>query len=156
LSGEAPPLLVGHAAWAGLARPPAGVVLAREEGRLDAAEYAALVRSVGLDRPVDDLPRMAAMLAASNLVVTARDGAGRLLGAARSVTDFAWCCYLSDLVVEKERQRGGLGRLLLAETKRAVGPGCMVLLLSTPSAMGYYPRLGMERMPNAFLIRRED
>lgn len=131
------------------------MALAREEGRLGAAEYAALVRSSGLDRPVDDLPRMAAMLAGSDLVVTARDGAGRLLGAARSVTDFAWCCYLSDLVVAKERQRGGLGRLLLAETKRAVGPGCMVLLLSTPSAMGYYPRLGMERVPNGFLVRRD-
>ena len=131
------------------------MVLAREEGRLDAAEYAALVRSAGLDRPVDDPPRMAAILAGSNLVVTARDGAGRLLGAARSVTDFAWCCYLSDLCVEKGRQRGGIGRLLLAETKRAVGPGCMVLLLSTPSAMGYYPRLGMERAPNAFLVRRD-
>ena len=130
------------------------MVLAREEGRLEAAEYAALVRSSGLERPVADLPRMAAMLAGSNLVVTARDDAGRLLGAARSVTDFAWCCYLSDLVVEKERQRGGIGRLLLAATKRAVGPGCMVLLLSTPSAMGYYPRLGMEAVPNAFLIRR--
>ncbi len=131
------------------------MVLAREEGRLDAPEYAALVRSSGLDRPVDDLPRMAALLAGSNLVVTARDGAGRLVGAARSVTDFAWCCYLSDLCVEKARQRGGLGRLLLAETKRAVGPGCMVLLLSTPSAMGYYPRLGLEPAPNGFLIRRD-
>ncbi len=131
------------------------MVLAREEGQLDAAEYAALVRSAGLDRPVDDPPRMAAILAGSNLVVTARDGAGRLLGAARSVTDFAWCCYLSDLCVEKGRQRGGIGRLLLAETKRVVGPGCMVLLLSTPSAMGYYPRLGMERVPNAFLVRRD-
>jgi hypothetical protein len=131
------------------------VVLAREEGRLDAAEYAALVRSSGLERPVDDVSRMAAMLAGSNLVVTARDGAGRLLGAARSVTDFAWCCYLSDLCVDDARQRGGMGRLLLAETKRVVGPRCMVLLLSTASAMGYYPRLGMESVPNGFLIRRD-
>ena len=57
--------------------------------------------------------------------------------------------------MERERQRGGIGRLLLAETKRIVGPGCMVLLLSTPSAASYYPRLGMERMPDAFLIRRD-
>ena len=150
-----PPIRAGHAAWAALASPPPGMSFAREESRLDPAEFTAVVRASGLVRPVDDAARMAAMLAGSNLVVTARDGAGRLLGAARSVTDFAWCCYLSDLVVEKDRQRGGLGRLLLAETKRAVGPGCMVLLLSTPSAMGYYPRLGMERMPNAFLIRRD-
>ena len=131
------------------------MVLAREDGRLDAAEYAALVRSSGLDRPVDDLPRIAAMLAGSDLVVTARDAAGRLLGAARSVTDFAWCCYLSDLCVEREQQRGGIGRLLLAETKRVVGPRCMVLLLSAPSAVGYYPRVGMEGVSNGFLIRRD-
>ncbi len=31
----------------------------------------------------------------------------------------------------------------------------MVLLLSTPSAMGYYPRLGLEPAPNGFLIRRD-
>ena len=89
MSDAPPPPLVGHAAWADLARPPADVALAREEGRLDAAEYAALVRSSGLDRPVDDLPRVAAVLAGSNLVVTARDKAGRMLGAARSATDFA-------------------------------------------------------------------
>lgn len=153
MSGPAP--LVGHAAWADLARPPAGVVLAREEGRLDAAEYTALVRASGLPRPVDDPPRMAAMLAGSDLVVTARDAAGRLLGAARSVTDFAFCCYLSDLCVDGARQRGGIGRALLAETKRVVGPRCMVLLLSVPSAMDYYPRLGIEGIPNAFLIRRD-
>jgi hypothetical protein len=48
-----------------------------------------------------------------------------------------------------------LGAVHPSETKRVVGPGCMVLLLSTPSAMGYYPRLGMERVPNGFLIRRD-
>ena len=84
-----------------------------------------------------------------------RDGAGRLLGAARGVTDSAWCCYLSDLCVDAARHRGGIGRALLAETKRAVGPRCMVLLVSVPSAVGYYARLGMEGVPDAFLIRRD-
>ena len=57
--------------------------------------------------------------------------------------------------MDEARQRGGPGRILLAGTKRVVGPGCMVLLLSTPSAMGCYPRLGMESVPNGFLIRRD-
>jgi hypothetical protein len=72
------------------------------------------------------------------------------------VTDFAWCCYLPDNCVDGARQRGGIGGLLLAETKRVVGPRCMLLLLSTPAAMGYYPRLGMENVPNGFLIRRDE
>lgn len=145
----------GHADWTALARPPDGVALAREEGRIDAAEYAALVRSSGLERPVDDLARMAAILAGSNLVVTARDGGGRLLGAARGITDFAWCCYLADLCVDRARQRGGLGRLLLAETKRLIGPGCMLVLLSTNEAMAYYPRIGLGPVRNGFRIPRD-
>jgi GNAT superfamily N-acetyltransferase len=150
-----PPVLSGHAAWAALALPPPGIALAREEGRLDPAEFSGVVRASGLGRPVDDPARMAAMLAGSGLVVTARDGAGRLAGVARSVTDFAYCCYLSDLCVDPEYQGRGVGRALIAETKRILGPGCMLLLLSAPDPMTWYPKLGMERVANGFIIRRD-
>ena len=149
------PILAGHAAWAALAVPPPGFVFAREEGRLDPAEFTAVVRASGLGRPVHDPARMAAMLRGSNLVVTARDAAGRLAGVARSVTDFAYCCYLSDLCVDPEYQGRGIGRGLIAETKRILGPGCMLLLLSAPDPMTWYPKLGMERVANGFIIRRD-
>jgi ribosomal protein S18 acetylase RimI-like enzyme len=149
------PLVTGHAAWVALAAPPPGISFAREEGRLDPAEYTAAVRASGLVRPVDDAARMAAMVAGSNLIVTARDEAGRLVGAARSVTDFAYGCYLSDLCVDPAGQGRGIGRGLIAETKRILGPGCMLLLLSAPDPMTWYPRLGMERVENGFIIRRD-
>src|SRR6476620_8223454 len=57
------PILAGHAAWAALAVPPPGLAFAREEGRLDPAEFTAVVRASGLGRPIDDAARMAAMLA---------------------------------------------------------------------------------------------
>ncbi len=129
------PLVTGHAAWVALAVPPAGIRFAREEGRLDPAEYTALVRASGLVRPVDDATRMAAMVAGSNLIVTARDKAGRLVGAARSFTDFAYGCYLSDLCVDPAAQGRGIGRALIAEVKRIVGPESMLLLLSAPRPM---------------------
>jgi GNAT superfamily N-acetyltransferase len=149
------PLLVGHAAWVALAVPPSGVAFAREEGRLDPAEFTAVVRASGLVRPVGDAARMAAMVAGANLIVTARDAAGRLVGVARSFTDFAYGCYLSDLCVDPVVQGRGVGRALIAETKRIIGPGCMLLLLSAPDPMSWYPKLGMEAVANGFIIRRD-
>jgi len=60
-----------------------------------------------------------------------------------------------DLCVDVAWQRRGVGRALVAATKRAIGPGCNVLLLSVPNAMTDYPQIGMERADNAFLIRRD-
>ncbi len=152
-----PELLVGHEPWAALAVPPPGIVFAREEGRLSAEEFIAVVRSSDLQRPVDDPARMAAMLANANLVVTARstEAPHRLIGVARSLTDFVYCCYLSDLCVDADWQGRGIGRALIAETKRILGPGTMLLLLSAPKPMTYYPRLGMEPVRNGFIIRRD-
>jgi hypothetical protein len=147
-------VLVGHEAWTRLASPPPpGVVFAREEGRLGAEAFIDLVRRSGLNRPIEEVARVEAMLAHANLLVTAREG--RLIGLARSLTDFAYCCYLSDLCVGAAWQGKGVGRALVAETKRLVGPGAMVLLLSAPGAMKYYPRIGMERVANGFIIRRD-
>jgi ribosomal protein S18 acetylase RimI-like enzyme len=92
------------------------------------------------------------MVQHANLWVTARDG-GKLVGVARSLTDFTYCCYLSDLAVDKEYQRQGVGRALLAKTREAVGDS-MVLLLSAPKAMAYYPHIGMPKAENAFIFPR--
>ena len=136
---------------------PAGIVTAREEGRLSVEEFCGVVHNSGLNRPVDDVARMTLMLANSNLVITARDSGagGRLIGVSRCVTDFAFCCYLSDLCVEVGWQGHGVGRALVAATKRAVGPECNLLLLSAPRAMTFYPRIAMDRAENAFVIRRD-
>lgn len=149
------PVLKGHAAWVALAPAPEGVTFAREEGRLAVEEFQSVIRRSDLNRPVDDVPRLTAMLAHANLLVTARDGSGHLVGLARSLTDFAYCCYLSDLCVDEAWQGRGIGRALVAETKRIVGPSSMVLLLSAPKPMAYYPRIGMEPVQNGFIIRRE-
>jgi GNAT superfamily N-acetyltransferase len=130
------------------------IVYAREDN-LGADEYIAVVKSSGLNRPVDDRARVERMLAQANLIVTARED-GRLVGLARSLTDFCFCCYLSDLAVDKDCQGKGIGKRLIEETRReAGGPLTTTLLLSAPTAMTFYQGMKMPHADNCFLYRRE-
>ena len=104
-------------------------------------------------RPVDDPECIAGMVKNSNLVVTAwADNA--LVGVARSVTDYCYCCYLSDLAVDRAYQRKGIGRELIARTQAELGPHCKIILLSAPAAVDYYPHVGMDRHPQAWVLPR--
>ncbi|WP_035692402.1 GNAT family N-acetyltransferase [Azospirillum halopraeferens] len=104
-------------------------------------------------RPVADRPRMEGMLRGASLIVTARAG-GTLVGVARSVSDFAYCCYLSDLAVDRAVQGRGIGRELIRRTRDAVGPGVTCLLLSAPKAVTFYEAAGLERHSDCFLFTR--
>ncbi len=126
----------------------------RGDVRPDAAAVISLYDSSGIRRPTGDAPRIRAMLEHANLIITAWDG-DLLVGLARSLTDFCYCCYLSDLAVRKDYQRQGIGRELVRLTRQRIGAGSMLLLLSAPSAMEYYPKIGFERAENAFMIGRE-
>lgn len=134
-------------------------ILYAREPILDVAEFRrVLVESgLGATRPIDDEPRLKAMLSNANLVVTARlDEADRpLVGVARCITDFSWCCYLTELAVSASARGLGVGKDLLSETRRQLGPHVSLILASVPEAVGFYERIGMPRMPNAFWYRRE-
>jgi len=109
----------------------------------------------GLKRPTHDAARIAMMYANSSLVVTAWDG-DKLVGVARSLTDFCYACYLSDLAVCSEYQKMGIGKKLVTLTKETIGPKSMLLLLSAQPAMNYYPKIGMQTVTNGFIINREE
>lgn len=125
----------------------------REEGAaLDLAEVLEVYRSSGLGerRPVADTQRMADMVRNANLVVTCRiDGA--LVGIARSVSDFSYVTYLSDIAVSAAHQRSGIGRALI-EATREEAPTAKIVLLSAPAATGYYPHIGFTRHDSAWLL----
>ena len=105
-------------------------------------------------RPVEDAVCIAGMVANGNLTVTAWNG-DALVGIARSVTDFYYCCYLSDLAVDRDYQRQGIGRELIARTQAELGQRCTIILLSAPKAVDYYPRIGLERHPQAWVLERK-
>jgi GNAT superfamily N-acetyltransferase len=105
-------------------------------------------------RPVDDPDTIAGMLANADLTVTAWDG-DTLVGVARSVTDYTYCCYLSDLAVDEAYQRRGIGVELIARTQEQLGPRCKIILLSAPAAVDYYPRIGLIQHPSAWTLDRD-
>jgi ribosomal protein S18 acetylase RimI-like enzyme len=125
------------------------------EPGLSVAEFVDVLErsSLAERRPVSDLKRIGTMLENADIIVTARAG-GVLVGVARSVTDFSFCCYLSDLAVDRQWQGRGIGTALMARTRSAAtegfGDGVRCILLSAPAAIGFYEKVGLERHPNCF------
>ena len=119
----------------------------------DADKIIDLYKSSGMPRPVNDKARIAKMYENSNLVVSAWDG-DLLVGISRCLTDFCWSCYLADLSVKHEYKHKGIGKKLIDLTKEKIGEQTMLLLLSVPTAMEYYPKVGFKKVENGFLIDR--
>lgn len=127
------------------------------EPDLSAEEFRAVLiaSTLGERRPVDDLPRLDGMLRQADVIITARDDR-RLVGVSRAITDFAYCCYLSDLAVDVAYQRRGIGRRLIAETHRHAGGDLVTLnLIAAPAAEQYYPRIGMQQRPSCWTLSRK-
>lgn len=125
----------------------------RENGPdLDLDEVLRVYRESGLGerRPVDETERMAAMVRNANLVVTARAD-GELVGIARSVSDFAYVTYLSDIAVVRAHQRSGIGRELIDATRKEA-PQAKIVLLSAPAAAAYYPHIGFAAHNSAWVL----
>ena len=126
-------------------------------GELDVDQVIELYRAstLGDRRPVDDRARMAAMIKNANLIITAWDGV-LLVGISRSLSDFSYITYLSDLAVRVSHQRSGIGKELIRQTQRAAGPQARLLLLAAPGAAEYYPHVGFTHMPRAWIMGPDD
>jgi predicted N-acetyltransferase YhbS len=107
--------------------------------------------SLGARRPVDDRERMRLMLANANLTVTAWDG-DLMVGISRSMTDFVYATYLSDLAVRESHQKLGIGKELIRRTQAECGPNTTIILLSAPAAVNYYPHVGFAQHPSAWIL----
>jgi predicted N-acetyltransferase YhbS len=121
---------------------------------LDLDEAIELYRAstLGERRPVDDRDCMQQMLNEANLTITAWEDK-QLVGISRSLTDWCYCCYLSDLAVRASHQHGGIGKELIRRTQAELGPKATLILLAAPAAREYYPRIGMEQHPSAWILR---
>ncbi|MCA9235745.1 MAG: GNAT family N-acetyltransferase [Planctomycetales bacterium] len=133
----------------------AEIVYALHDQLVPAEFIDVLVRSgLAARRPVDDPATIAGMLDGANVLVTARTAAGLLIGVSRAITDFSYCTYLSDLAVDSEFQRRGIGRELIRRTHEAAGVSTTLILLSAPQAQAYYPHIGMRRHDSCWLRDR--
>ncbi|MFE0654238.1 GNAT family N-acetyltransferase [Streptomyces sp. NPDC059534] len=125
----------------------------RENGPdLDLGDVLRVYRESGLGerRPIEETERMAAMVRNANLVVTCRVD-GELVGIARSISDFSYVTYLSDIAVVRDHQRSGIGRELIDATRKEA-PQAKIVLLSAPAAAEYYPHIGFTAHQSAWVL----
>ena len=111
--------------------------------------------TLGERRPIDDREIMANMLRHANLVVTAWEEE-LLVGIGRTLTDFSYVGYLADLAVRGSHQRQGIGVELIRQTRERLGPRSMLVLLSAPRAVGYYPKIGFSKHDSAWTLRADE
>ncbi len=109
--------------------------------------------TLGQRRPVNDRARMEQMVRNANLVITAWDG-DLLVGISRSLSDFSYATYLSDLAVRESHQRQGIGKELIRRTREASAPAT-IILLAAPAAEPYYPHIGFTHHPQAWRLLGE-
>ena len=131
-------------------------IVYRDDAPLSVEAAVSLYRrsTLGERRPVDRPDVFADMLKHASLTVTAWHGA-RLVGIARSLTDFGYVAYLADLAVDADYQRQGIGKQLVEETRQRLGATCMLVLLAAPKANDYYPKLGFEHNPRAWMLKQQ-
>jgi len=122
------------------------------EKNLDVEEFkSVLIRStLGERRPVDNHGRMTRMINNANLIIAARES-GLLVGVARSLTDFSFCTYMSDLAVDVKYQKAGIGKELIRRTKLET-PDAKLILLAAPAARQYYLKIGMPNFEYCFIL----
>ncbi|MFD0674922.1 GNAT family N-acetyltransferase [Cohnella sp. GCM10027633] len=124
------------------------------DDKVEPQELSEVFRRSGIKRPHEDLARMRTMIDNADVIVSARSE-GRLVGIARAITDYAYCCYLSDLAVDAEFQKKRIGDRLVAALREHLGDEVSLVLLSAPGAVDFYPKIGFEKSDRAFVIPRK-
>lgn len=126
------------------------------ENNLSPVEFRELLikSTLGERRPINDFERIKAMIKNADLIITARDK-NKLVGVARSITDFAYCTYLSDLAVDDVYQKQGIGKELIKLTKKET-PTATIILLAAPKAVDYYPHIGMRKHNACYFSKNDD
>ena len=125
--------------------------------RINVEQFIALLNesTLGERRPVDNRECMQGMIDNANLTITAWDG-DKLVGVARSITDFYYACYLSDLAVSEHYQHQGIGVELQRMTQRELGPECKLILIAAPAANDYYGKIGYTHNDRCWLVEKHE
>lgn len=121
---------------------------------LTAEQLSQVFQNSGIKRPSHDLERLQKMIDNSDIIISAWDN-DRLVGVARAITDYSYCCYLSDLAVDRDYQQLGIGKHLVDQLRETLGAEVSFVLLSAPTAVDFYPKIGFTNSDKCYVIARE-
>lgn len=103
---------------------------------VDLPDVIDLLRRSKAKRRDGDARRLVRIVPEANVVVSVRDGK-KLVGLARGLKEASGCCYLSDLIVDKDYQQHGLGEQLIRQVHALVGENSLIVLVPSPNAAAY-------------------
>lgn len=88
----------------------------------------------------------------SNLIIVAYDNE-KMIGITRVFTDFCFVAYMVDLAVSKDYQNQGIGKELVRKVQAELESECLLVLLSAPKSVDYYPKIGFNQHNSAWTLK---
>ena len=96
------------------------------------------------ERFAERIPRL---LESASISLTARNEENRVVGVLLGLTDFAYWLYVTDLGVDRDYERHGIGRSLMKKAHELAGgeKDIAVYLIANENAVPFYEKLGMKK-----------
>ena len=121
-----------------------------KEERLSSAEYIDFLKrtDLGSQYPRERFAeRIERLLRNASISLAARNEEKCLLGVLLGLTDFAYWLYVTDLGVDRNYERQGIGRRLIKEALTLAGgeKDIAVYLIANENAVPFYGKLGMKK-----------
>lgn len=121
-----------------------------EEERISAKEYIDFLKrtDLGLQYPKERFEeRISKLVRNASISLIARNENGLTVGVLFGLTDFAYWLYITDLGVDRDYERQGIGKQLMKTAHEKAGgkKDIAVYLIANESAVPFYERLGMKK-----------
>lgn len=121
-----------------------------KEERISAQEYIDFLKrtDLGLQYPKERFAeRIARLVDNVSISLAARNESGLLVGVLFGLTDYAYWLYVTDLGVDRDYLRQGIGRRLMKTAHDIAGgeKDIAVYLIVNENAVPFYEKLGMKK-----------
>ena len=128
----------------------APTITIREE-RITAEEYVGFLKrtDLGSQYPKERFEeRIARLVNTVSISLTARTEEGLLVGVLYGLTDYAYWLYITDLGVDRDYTRQGIGKRLMKTAHQLAGgeKDIAVYLIANENAVPFYEKCGMKRV----------
>ena len=133
-------------------------MIAIRSERLTAAEYIDFLKrtDLGSQYPKERFEaRIEKLVANAPVSLTAREG-DRLVGVCFGITDFAYWLFITDLGVDRDYVKRGIGKKLMQAALEAAGGAddIIVYTCANENAVGFYEKLGMSPASDVMVFDR--
>ena len=121
-----------------------------KEERISAEEYIDFLKrtDLGSQYPKERFAeRIATLVKTVSISLIARNEQGKCVGALFGLTDFAYWLYVTDLGVDREYEKQGIGRRLMKTAHEIAGgeKDIAVYLIANENAVPFYEKIGMKK-----------